>query len=313
MEQQRFEFEQVREFGDIIGDTFRFLIQNIRPFLAGFIVFVLPLFLLGTWAMIPFIDPLRDLLTDESLPSLAFMSFSSLLFFAGILLGSLVLYALVYAIVDAYQDYPGEELTIPVLWKYLPNAVGKILLVSVMFIVATIIFMTVFTMIPVVFNNPVLMVFGMVMVLPLFIYFFIRFIFTPYIYVRERLSVFDSFRQSAFLVHGDWWWTFLTMIVLSIISSMISYVFVLPATLYAGASSFLSAEAGDILASPSMTAMILYGLSMIGSLFVNAYSILGLVIYYYSQKEKKEGTSILERINRIGEDRSNDFENEGEY
>ncbi len=312
MEQQRFEFEKVREFGDIIGDTFRFMIQNIKPFVSGFIVFVLPLFLLGTWAMIPLIGPLRDLFIDSSPFSLAMMSISSFLFMIGVLLGSLMLYALVFAIVDAYQDYPEEDLTISILWKYIPNAIGKFLLVGLIFFVGLVLLVSVFSVLPAVFS-PLIAAFGIIACLPISIYLFVRFIFTPYIYVREGLPLLDCFRQSAFLVQGDWWWTLLTMIVLSIISSLISYIFVLPATLYAGASSFLSAEAGDILASPSPTAMILYGLSMIGSLFVNAYSILGLVIYYYSQREKKEGTSILERINRIGEGRSNDFENEGEY
>jgi ABC-type transport system involved in cytochrome c biogenesis permease subunit len=80
-----------------------------------------------------------------------------------------------------------------------------------------------------------------------------------------------------------------------------------------GASSFLSAEASELLAAPSKSAMIFYGLSMIGSLFTSAYTVMGIVLQYYSLKEKKEGTSLMDRIDQIGSDDSMGFDNEGEY
>ena len=312
MENQRFEFQRYREFGDIISDSFTFLFRNIKPLAIGFLVFVVPVFLLGALVMIPVMDFILGETEDLSSLYPFVTSFASIFFVLATLLGSFVLYALVYAIVIAYQEHPDEELTIPIMWNYVPGFLGKILIVTLIIVLVIAISSVVLFGISALISPVLIFLIGLVYA-PLLLYFLVRYIFSAFIYSSEETTLATSFSKSAFIIKDHWWWTFLVLIVVSLISTLVSYIFVLPATLYMGASSFLSADPDELLAAPSKSAMIFYGLSMIGSLFTSAYTVIGIILQYYSLKEKKEGTSLMDRIEQIGSDDSIGFDNEGEY
>jgi MFS family permease len=312
MDKPRFEFQRYREFGDIIGDSFTFLIKNLKPLALGFLVFVVPLFLIGALAMLPIMNIVSSEFDDLTTLNPFMSSFASLFFMLATILGSLMLYALVYSLIIAYQEHPDEEMTVSLLWNYMPKAFSKVLIVTLVIFGAMIVVgLLVFAIIGLI--SPVLGVLIMLPLMFLFIYFMIKFIFTPFIFFSENTDLGESFSRSSFLVQDQWWWTFLLLVVVSMIASLVSYIFVLPATIYMGASSFLSTEPGALMEAPSTTALIIYGVSMIGSLFTNAYAVVGIVLQYYSFREKKEGTSLMDRIEQIGTENSIGFDNEGEY
>jgi MFS family permease len=312
MDKPRIEFQRYREFGDIIGDSFTFLIKNLKPLALGFLVFVVPLFLLGALAMLPIMKIVSSEFDDISTLNPFMTSFTSLFFMLATILGSLMLYALVYSLIIAYQEHPDEELTVSLLWDYVPKAFGKVFLVTMVILGAILVVgLFVFGLSSIV--SPVLGVLLMLPLMFLIMYFMIKYIFTPFIFFSENTNLGESFSRSSYLVQDQWWWTFLVLVVVSLIASLVSYIFVLPATLYMGASSFLSTEPGELMGTPSTSALIIYGVSMIGSLFTNAYTVVGIVLQYYSLREKKEGTSLMDRIEQIGTGNSMGFDNEGEY
>lgn len=312
MEKPRFEFQRYREFGDIIGDSFTFLIKNLKPLALGFLVFVVPLFLIGSLVMLPVMNILSGEFDDINTLNPFMTSFASLFFMFATILGSLMLYALVYSLIIAYQEHPDEELTVSLLWNYVPKAFSKVLLVTLVVIGVLVIgSLVIFGLTSII--SPVLGVLVMLPLMFVLMYFMIKFVFTPFIFFSENTNLGESFSRSSYLVKDQWWWTFLILVVVSLIASLVSYIFVLPATLYMGASSFLSTEPGELMGAPSTMALIIYGLSMIGSLFTSAYTVVGIVLQYYSLREKKEGTSLMDRIEQIGSGNSMGFDNEGEY
>lgn len=312
MDKPIFEFRKYREFGDIIGDSFRFLKLNIKPFSIGFLVYVVPPFLLGAgvmaWLGQGMLQELREL--DET--GMLASSIGSLFFIVSILLSSFMLYGLVFALVEAYQADPEEEITVAVLWEYLPSALGKVFLYTVFVFAAVILAAVLLWGIPGAIS-PAFMVIMMLISMPLFVYLAIRFIFTPYIFFHEEVGLIDAFKRSGVIIKDHWWWTLLVIVVVSIIASMLAYIFVIPATIYMSASAVLSVSSSDAFAGPSTTAMIIYGLSMIGSTYVRSYSMVGLILQYYSLREKKEGTRLQEKIDSIGNSNPMEFDNEGEF
>ena len=300
------EFPMYRDFGNIIGDSFAFVIQNIKTFTLGFLVYVFPFFLLGTaisWLIVQ---------AFGGLESLGIFSYSAgnLVFVLGSLMGSVVMYAMVFAAVDAYREN-NRALEIGDLWPKMSNYLGRIILFFLIYFSAVAVLAAIgvltFSVVPVL---------GAVVFPVIFfgaIYLMIKYVFVIYVCINEERTITESFSRTAKLIENHWWWTFLIVIVLSVIATMASYVVSIPVMIYTWSKMFLDLEGGAFTQSPSIGVIIATGISTIASLFVQIYFIVGVILHYYALREKKEGTTLMDKIQQIGNMKSNQFENEGEF
>jgi len=103
------------------------------------------------------------------------------------------------------------------------------------------------------------------------------------------------------LVKDNWWLTFGLIFVTSIIVYVMSMVFNLPLTIYSGVKGFVAASGGDF--SMDHGILTLFSIvSTLGSswLYIIFYVMLG-AHYYSLSSDKGVASSIMDRINQIGE------------
>ena len=230
------------------------------------------------------------------------------------IIAGLVVYSTTYAIIDAYQDQDGV-VAVSDLWPYIKENVGKLIIVILAFMLVMIAAIVVISLFVggMMMVSPAIGVIGAIAAYVIVFYFMFKWILAPYIYVHEDIGVVDAFKRSGNLTQGKWWWTFLTIFAMAMISSIVSYVFMIPLIAGMGTSAFLSAESGSMGGTTAIMAGIGTLIYLIGSMFASIYYQVGIVLQYYSLREQKEGAGLMDRIDQIDSDDDSGFDNAGEY
>ncbi len=119
----------------------------------------------------------------------------------------------------------------------------------------------------------------------------------------ENRGTMDAMKRCVALVRNKWWWTFGVLIVLVILESVIAMVLTAPAQIL-GIIQLVTISDGSSY-SPSLTMQILtISFTTVGYLataFLRLITTTGSMFIYSSHKERLEGTSLLERIETIGQ------------
>lgn len=312
-----FELRKKRQFGEFISDAFTFLRQNFGVLCISFIKYVLPFVIIGGYLYGAFFGKLFDniLIAQDG----AFSSATNILMFIGcmfaIMLGYIVMQAIVYGVFHHKLSNETTELTSDYLGNFVLSNFGKLCLVflAITFIVLLPIFLI--SSLAFIFMDIGVGIFSVFLV---FIYMFFAVYYTiswylaPFIIVHDpnNLGVMDALRSSKNLVKGYWWSFFGLLFVAGIIGSILSLVFTLPLQL-----ATVSAELTELgTERTSNMTMGLYGiLSYIGTTFVSMFTVSCLVLKYLDLKERKEGSSLISKIENFGNEQESSFENEGEF
>lgn len=299
-------FEQRRDFGEKINATFSFLTENIRGLGLALLYIVGPVALIGGiisgYAQA---GSLNDLIGDGSpqTPDRLFQFYGK--FFSGPALVGFVLqlvgYILVslvtYCYIQLYRRNPGRRIEVGEVWAAVQAFIGS----GVMLTIATF-FIAAFAL--------------MLLILP-GIYVGVCLSLATAILVFERKGVGEAISRCFRLIADNWWATFGLIIVMGIITGIMSSVFTIPAGILGGL--FGAGVTKDI----SLPLTILTALSSVGSSILQSLSATALAFQYFNLVEQKEGSSLDQAIDRIGQTptRSDDMpasvrratEEEGDY
>jgi hypothetical protein len=135
--------------------------------------------------------------------------------------------------------------------------------------------------------------------IPVLIYLIVPMTIFTVLHILERNPVGISIRRAFFLVRDFWWITFGTYLVISILASIASYIFMVPGYIIFIIQTLGSIGTGEISTEFGMWFGILYASGFLGSLFAGMYQILGVILQYYSLREQKEGTGLMKRIQEL--------------
>jgi len=298
MENQTFEFEKQRDFGSVVGDSLFFFTRNFKSFLFGFLLYIGPFFLIGAFGMIYAGMVFPDMFDPQFSGTGVFLGL--LVFIPFIVFASIMMVAFVCAMVQKYQRQPIGPLA-EGIW---PDVRRNLLPTFVVFLAFFVILVIPFVLIGILAflaGGEIAVVILMLLSIPFIIYLSIPMTMLLAVHVLEKNSIGASLKRAFYLVREKWWVTFGIYIVISILASIASYIFMLPAYIVFMAKTLGSVGTGEISPEFGLWFGIMYACGFLGSLFTGMYQVLGMILQYYSLREQKEGAGLLKRIQNIGQ------------
>lgn len=280
----RIEFKQERDFSSLLNATFAFLKQEFKPLMKLLLIRLAPfIILIGVFTALSMDN------ISNNIGSNPFAIFS--LYYIGQMVTTFLMFIYMQSLVLHYIKHYNSD-SMELREEYVKNNANKILMklaginIGYFFISAV----------------------GFMLLLIPGIYIFIVY---SLVYVIAIIDEEDSgvFSKSSALIKGHWWETFGGIIVVTIVYSIISYVFALPSTflyLSDGMTGFSQVLQGNVATSNNLVLDII--LSIITSFGLLAVVILYiyLAFHYYNLKERKESTGLLDQINQMEQGLSED-------
>jgi len=284
---QKINLREKRDFGEIINTTFAFLKQNFKPLFKGVLFIGGPAILIGFIFSGSAIHGLTDFgeHPDSDVAPGAFWKLGLGYFF--LIVGMVFFYAVVLNYFKLYLDSDDEnqEITVTQLWQ---ATKAKILsLIGLSFLVM------------------IMITIGMFLFIIPGIYLAFALSFTGVVLVIEDKGVFDSIARSFTVIGGHWWSTFGLLFVVSIITSVVSYAFLIPLYIILGIFGLSNAQDPasnlDTIISVYQIIMLIYmPLYYLVVVMLTSVSISALVLKYFSIVEEKESVGTMQEIENLG-------------
>jgi len=296
MENPTFEFEKQRDFGSVIGDSLFFFTRNFKSFLLGFLTYIGPFFLIGAFGMIYAGMAFPDMFDPQFSGTGVFLGL--LVFIPFIVFASIMMVAFVCAMVKKYQ----RQKTGPLAEGIWPDVKRNLQPTFVAFLTLFFILVIPYVLLGVLAffaGGEIAIAILMLISIPFVIYLTVPITIFMAVHVLEKNSISASLKRAFYLVREKWWVTFGIYIVISILASIASYIFMLPAYIVFMAKTLGSVSTGEISPEFGLWFGIMYACGFLGSLFTGMYQLLGVILQYYSLREQKEGTGLLKRIQNI--------------
>jgi len=269
-------FEEVRNFGLLIGAPFSFFRQEFKLLSKALLFFAAPFVVLG----IILLGYLGNLVMDYK-GSEQDLIIQIFMFVGGFLLMLTIGYSMVNSVVHNYTYLYTEKgkgnFTLEDIWNEVKKSSIKL------FIQQFLIGLAVFT--------------GFLFFYVPGIYLQTALSFVYIIHLKEKLSIWKAVQRSFEIIKDNWWITFLVVMLVGMILGFISYIILIPTYIII----FVGASMGE------MSNVILYsGLVSFLLLFlfqIFAYAIQQLLVdfQYFNLVEEKESPALRERINAMKE------------
>lgn len=285
---EKIEFKKIREFGDIIGDTFLFIKQNFKPLMIAF------LYLSGIFIIAGMISSIitqlqmvsisksglgiaREYAGTGVLGRFAALGLNYIVVIIFMVLNYTSMYLSVLSYIALYIEKGKQAPTLAEVWGYYKyyffRVLGSGLLMS-MFLVLC--FMC--CIIPGVYVFPAVSLFYVIMIM-------------------ENGTFSHSFSRSFKLLSDEWWITAASLLVIYIIFYACTLIIQLPAIVVMMASAFTRHQ-GEINKSYVFFSSISQYISQIFMII----PIICSTLIYFNLVERKESAGLLSRIDDLGQD-----------
>jgi hypothetical protein len=281
------DFRRQRELGDVISDTFKFIRQEFKPLIKTIFkitgpVFVILLLAIGYYSYLgmdllanPFLADASEVNVEMYFISL-FILFSSLLAFYVLLYNTILHYIRSYmanaGIVNDTEVFEGVK-------RDFGRMLGLLLLAGIMTGV------------------------GLLLCILPGVYLWVPMALTPAIMVFGRNSILDSIGQAFDLIKNNWWNTFFTLFVITLLVYIIGMIFQFPLMVYYFIKTLTMSTEGSAANPADLVDWVYVFFNVISSLFqylLSTIVVISTAFIYYSLDEKKNATGSFERISNLG-------------
>ncbi|MBC8054826.1 MAG: hypothetical protein H7Y13_17340 [Sphingobacteriaceae bacterium] len=272
---QNIEFRQVRDFGQLVNDTFIFGKQNLKPLLKA--VFTICGFFLIASCVAAIFYALRLQGSMESgeivKPGQVFgweyalNLISMLLFYTSI---ALTVFCYINLYIQKGNEAPGVEEVWENAKYYFLRVLGSGLLLAILFMVGVVL-----CVIPGIYLWPITSLMIAIMIF-------------------ENGTFSYSFDRGFKLIKGSWWTTFGAMFIVFLVLFAATMAVVLPVSLLTAGSIFLTKT------QASTPILILNTVLQSFAQIFYALPYIVVSLCYFSLVEAKEGTGLMERVDMIG-------------
>jgi len=287
------EFKKERDLGAIITDTFKFIRLEWKPFFTTILkVSLLPI-LLAIAALLYYVFSVSNIFTavdfanpesaNPSLLNTGNMFLAMFLMFIFFILAYVTISLSGYYYIKSYIDNAGNvdytyvnQKVKEKFWSFLGLGILIGITASIGFI---------FCVLP-----------G--------IYFYVVFSMAFPLMVFADKGAFDAYGDSFSFVNGHWWETFGCLLVVGILTSILGYIFSIPAFLYSLFSGFVSIGTDDpteiftLFSDPVY--IILEIISYLGRFIFYAVTLISSIFIYFDINEQKNATGTFEQIDNLG-------------
>jgi hypothetical protein len=311
MQQQKIEFRKERDFGGVLGDSLKFLKQNFKSFFASVVLIVGPFILLMgigyAYMQTSMINSSYGLRGAEVFNSTYFLSIGTSVFCG--LLASILLSAVVYNYMLLYQEKPfGEQITVSEVGKKVWGSIGLLTTSSFVFVIVTVLVVGVTVVIGIGFVTILGIGGGILLALAAIV---LAIIYAPvisyfipaafFVVVRDGDFIFTAMGKVRKYLSGNFWWTWLIMVVTIIALGILQMIFNLPASGLVMAKMFsrMNGALPDD-QDNNILLMVLYTVGIFLTYCTTSISHLIAAFNFMSHEEKHEGQGLMSRINEIG-------------
>lgn len=279
MENNPIKLNKTRDFGDVFNDSFAFIKQEFKPLGSAILIFALPLLLISSIGA-SYISA-QNFGNVYGSPNFDIATYISkiILMMVFVILAHNMLMVTVYSYFKLYQEkgsgnFSNSEIFSEIMKNFFPC-------LGVAFVIGIIIMV------------------GFVLCILPGIYLGVSLSFVLPIMILENRSFGASFSRSFDLTHKQFWWTFLVILVYTILVYVFSIILSIPAIIFGITSVFKLKNMAD--ASIEYPAyMIIY--NAVVNLITNIFYVLlhiAIIFQYYSITERFEGKSLSEKIDQI--------------
>ncbi|HEY0245356.1 MAG TPA: hypothetical protein VGC01_07315 [Mucilaginibacter sp.] len=284
----KIELLKIRDFGEIVSDTFLFIKENFKPLIKCFYIFC-GFFILANISF-TIIEQLKlqsvlngDLTTVRT--SNIFQNSIEKFYALGVLyvlamiiavLNVAAIHTTILCFMAVYKEKGNVAPEPSELWGYFKYFFFRILgsgfLLSVMLGLGL-----VFCLVPGIWLSPIL---GIIMPIMVF----------------ENTSFGYAFNKSFRLIRNNWWLTFGSIIIIFIVLYVISVVLIAPVTLINLSNLVIHRDGFKNMATTNIITAILTGFLQI----MYVFPIITASLCYFNMSEQSEGTGLLGRISQLG-------------
>lgn len=239
MEKENIIFQKKRDTGDIMSSTFTFLFQEFKPLLIKILIYFGPLGLISGFATANYLSDIANIMKwAKDDPSTFFSIF--LRSYSLIILGIWLSYSMLTSVVLTYialyiqkgrNGFSNDEFQQRVFPTFL-----KVLVLSALL--------------------GILIIIGFIACIIPGIYLSISLSLVFPIIIFEKITFSDAFNKSFTLTHYSWWWTFLLIVVCSVITWVIGLIFSVPNMILTWLNMFQGSKGEDLTSSMKLATTI---------------------------------------------------------
>lgn len=282
---QPVEFKKVREFGDIIGDTFLFIKQNFKPLMKAFLymsgVFIVGSMLSALMMQLNIVGAngslgLQNYYQGSPWDKIYAFGLSYILLIIFISLAYTSMYVTVLSYISIYIQKGNQAPEVAEVWAYFKYYFFRIFGNGILISIFTGLCF-VCCLIPGIYVFPAFSLFFPIMII-------------------ENAGFSYSFNRSFKLLKENWWITAATLFVIYVIFYAFSLVVQLPAYIILMLSAFTHAEAPI-----TKTYAIIVSISQYAAQIFIIIPIIGSTLCYFNLVERKESLGLLGRIDEFGQ------------
>ncbi len=300
MTQNKIEFMRYRDFGQILNSTFEFIRQNFLPLLKSLIFIVGP-FLLITGILLGFYQ--KSVLTIFNITSFSQMGIIALLLIILIFLVTQMMLTTVYSFILIYLSKTEfTPISIEEIWDSVKQNFYKVLGLNAVIFFLFLIYLTIFLLIIVAVSGGTsgsgLGIFLFFILFILLVFIMVKMCLAYMIMLYERTGIWASIQRSFYLTKNKWWFSFGLIFVLSLIQSLMGFIFQIPQYIIMVTTMFNSLDGSGV---SGVTEILIMLTSIIAAFQYLLFSliIIALAFLYFSLVEQKEGKGLIERIESI--------------
>jgi len=300
MTQNKIEFMRYRDFGQILNSTFEFIRQNFLPLLKSLIFIVGP-FLLITGILLGFYQ--KSVLTIFNITSFSQTGIIALLLIILVFLVTQMMLTTVYSFILIYLSKTEfTPISIEEIWDSVKQNFYKVLGLNTVIFFLFLIYLTVFLLIIVAVSGGTsgsgLGIFLFFILFILLVFIMVKMCLAYMIMLYERIGIWASIQRSFYLTKNKWWFSFGLIFVLSLIQSLMGFIFQIPQYIIMVTTMFNSLDGSGV---SGVTEILIMLTSIIAAFQYLLFSliIIALAFLYFSLVEQKEGKGLIERIESI--------------
>lgn len=311
MMQQKFQLFKVRPFGDVINDALAFGKQYFRQFGYVILIMVVPTYLIGAFVYSTALST-YSLGSGAALSNIKSMGVAGILSYITLMVGAILLqliFIVTFQVVEHSEDGRIDHTDIiGGVKRSFGRMVGLTFIFLLLFIISGgVVALIIYSLISISAYALVLLL-GLGLFV-LMVYLFVSLSMVSMIYIREELSFGDAFSRAFYLTRGNFWRTFLVLLIAAVIGYMVALVFTAPYMIFTFTKMMTTIQTGRMSFEMGLVDRVAMAISQFGSIAMSTFLAVTINIQYYSLVEKKDGVSVLQQIDSIGvrEDDTNDL------
>jgi hypothetical protein len=280
---QPIELRRVRDFGQIINDSFTFLKENFKPLfkylliICGFFILISTVSTVFTYMNMTTMMNLNVNAYDAARKPFEYI-ISALISALILVVTQAFIHLVTLSYISVYLQKNNTTPTLAEVWGYFKyyffRVLGSSIIIFFLFVIGFIL-----CFIPGIYLTPILS-----LIIP--------------IIVIENSSFRHAFNKSFVLIKDNWWLVFGVLFITSLIVGVAGSIVSIPISSITIGSKFISLK--------SITFPVIVLFSVLRNILLLAYVLpaIAVCLCYFSLDEQKEGTGLLGRIDKLG--KSND-------